>query len=199
MRLTPLRLLLPALSLLALAGCSTTESCSGNEEYLKAQERPRLQLPADVLASERIAPIVIPAAAPDPAKLDPVPRCLDYPPPYFARKGKAADSVEDAVRNWDAAWAGHQADAVMQMYSPSFEAPGESGSAAFLENRRQQVDTGRAPSATLQEVTVTAQGTDRRVVTFVQVFGDDRIRKELTLVREGQNWRIVSERTLEVL
>jgi len=55
------------------------------------------------------------------------------------------------------------------------------------------------PDLLVEEITVTQQGTDRRVVTFVQVFGDDRVRKELTLVREGQNWRIVSERTTEVL
>jgi hypothetical protein len=37
------------------------------------------------------------------------------------------------------------------------------------------------------------------VVTFVQRFGDGGLRKELTLVREAAGWRIVSERTLEVL
>jgi hypothetical protein len=48
-------------------------------------------------------------------------------------------------------------------------------------------------------VNVTTVGADKRVVTFVQRFGDDRVRKELTLAREKQGWRIVSERTLEVL
>jgi hypothetical protein len=199
MRVTPLRLFLPALSLLALSGCGTTQSCGGNQDYLKAEERPRLQLPPDVMASERIAPVVIPPPAPDAQKLDPVPRCLDYPPMYFAKKGKVADSAEEAVNAWAAAWAARKPDAVMQIYSPSFQAPGEGGSAAFLQQREDQVATGRAPSATLQDLTVTSQGTDRRVVTFIQVFGQDRIRKELTLVREGQAWRIVSERTIEVL
>jgi hypothetical protein len=199
MRVSPPWLLLSALSLLALAGCGTTQSCGGNQDYLQARERPRLQLPPDVMVSERVAPVVIPPAAPDPQKLDPVPRCLDYPPPFFASKGKVADSAEDAVRSWAAAWAERKPDAVMQMYSPSFQAPGETGSAAFLEQREEQVATGRAPAAALQELTVTSQGTDRRVVTFIQVFGDDRVRKELTLVREGQAWRIVAERTVEVL
>ena len=39
-----------------------------------------------VVASERIAPIVIPPAAADAQKLDPQPRCLDYPPPFFGSK-----------------------------------------------------------------------------------------------------------------
>jgi hypothetical protein len=86
MRLSPMRLVLPALLLAALAGCGTTQSCGGNEDYLKAQERPRLQLPPSMVASERVAPIVIPPAAPDAQKLDPQPRCLDYPPPFFASK-----------------------------------------------------------------------------------------------------------------
>jgi hypothetical protein len=72
--------------LATLAGCGTTQSCGGNQDYLKAQERPRLQLPPNLVASERVAPIVIPPAAPDPQKLDPEPRCLDYPPPFFGSK-----------------------------------------------------------------------------------------------------------------
>jgi hypothetical protein len=36
-------------------------------------------------------------------------------------------------------------------------------------------------------------------VTFVQRFGDNAVRKELTLVHEPAGWRIVAERTLEVL
>ncbi len=200
MSVPSLRLLLPVLAAVALAGCGTTQSCGGNQDYLTAQERPRLDLPPGVMTIEREAPVVIPLAASDPQKLDPQPRCRDFPPPFFARKaGKVTDSAEEAVKAWAADWAGRKPDAVIQMYAPTFQASGEGGSAAFLENRRQQVTTGRAPSANLEEITVTQQGTDRRVVTFVQVFGDDRVRKELTLVREGQNWRIVSERTTEVL
>lgn len=196
MRATPLRLLLPALSLLAVAGCGTTQPCAGDDEYMQAKERPRLQLPPDVMASERISPVVIPPPAPDPQKLDPMPRCLDFPPPYFAKKAASGDSAEAAVRAWAAAWAGHKPDVVMQMYSPTFQAPGAAGSAAFLEEREEQVATGAAPSADLQEFNVTSQGADRRIVTFVQVFGKERVRRELTLVREGQAWRIVAERTL---
>ena len=86
MRLSPIRLVLPAMLLATLAGCGTTQSCGGNQDYLTAQERPRLQLPPNLVASERVAPIVIPPADPDPQKLDPQPRCLDYPPPFFGSK-----------------------------------------------------------------------------------------------------------------
>ncbi len=93
MRLSPMRLVLPTVLLATLAGCGTTQSCGGNEDYLKAQERPRLQLPPSVVASERVAPIVIPPAAPDAQKLDPQPRCLDYPPPFFASKKPPPDKL----------------------------------------------------------------------------------------------------------
>ncbi len=197
MRLTPLRLFLPVLSLLALAGCSSMQaSCGGDTDYLKAQERPRLQLPPDVMTSENVKPIAIPPPVADPQKLDPVPRCLDYPPQFFAKKSAPADSADAAVRAWAAAWAGHKPDVVMQMYSSSFQAPGAAGSAAFLEQREEQVATGDLPSPDLQDLTVKSEGPDRRVVTFVQVFGKDRVRRELTLEREGPAWKIVSERTL---
>ena len=196
MRPIPLRLLLPALALLALTGCGTTSSCSGDDAYLKAQERPRLDLPPGVMGSERIVPIVLPPAAPNPQKLDPQPRCLDYPPQYFARKPAAPGSPEAAVRAWGAAWAERKPDLVMQTYAPSFQAPGQGGATAFLSEREEQVATGTPPSPVLQDLAVTNDGSDRRIVTFVQVFGDQKVGRELTLVRDGQTWRIVSERTL---
>jgi hypothetical protein len=196
MRPTPLRLFLPALSLLVLAGCASTGPCGGSDKYLEAQERPLLNLPPGVLGSERIAPIVIPPAAPDPDRLDPKPRCLDYPPPFFARPPSKQGSVETVVRDWGAAWAQRRPDVVMQAYAPSFEAPGKGGSAAFLTEREQQVATGPAPSPTLLDLVVTKDGSDRRIVTFIQVFGDEQVHRELTLVREAGSWRIESERTL---
>ncbi len=198
MRLTPLRLLAPAILLLPLAGCGTTRSCEGNQDYLQADSRPPLRLPPEITPTERMAPLAIPPADPNPARLDPEPRCLDQPPSYFARKAAGADPAGDAVRAWAAAWAARQPDAVIQVYSSSFT-PAEGGSAEFMEQRRQQVETGRAPDAGLEDLTVATTGSDRRVVTFVQRFGDGALRKELILVREGSTWRIVSERTLEVL
>lgn len=197
MRPTLLRLLLSAISLFVVAGCSTTgsSSCGGDDEYLKARERPRLDLPPGVIGSERIRPVIIPPAAPDPQTLDPQPRCLDYPPQYFAPKPGAQTSAEAAVRAWGAAWAARRPDVVMQAYAPSFQSPGAGGSAAFLAEREEQVATGAAPSAQLEDLKVTDDG-DRRVVTFTQSFGSEKVRRELTLIRDGQSWRIVAERTL---
>lgn len=246
MRPNPLRLLVLALPLLALAGCGTTRSCGSDTDYLQAVERPPIKLPADFTPSERIQPLAIPPVDPNPAKLDPEPQCLDEPPKFFARKAPPpaptaltapaatapsvapaaaaataasvapaaaasvapaaaaaavapTDGADEVVRAWAAAWAAGQPDAVVEMYSENFQAAGEGGSAAFLEQRRQQVATGRSPAATLEDVTVAADGPDRRVVTFLQRFGEGAVRKEMTLAREGGTWRIVAERTLAVL
>lgn len=199
---TPLRLLLVALCIPAVAACSggaPNRPCDGETEYLNAVERPRLQLPPDITPTERMQPLVIPPVDPNPTVLDPPPRCLDQPPRFFARKGAVADPAEEVVRAWNSAWAARQPDAVIKIYSSAFQAPGEAGSAEFLDQREQQVAAGPTPDPKLQDVTVTAAGPDRRVVTFVQRFGDGGLRKELTLVREPAGWRIVSERTIEVL
>jgi len=199
MRLTLPRLLALALPLAALAGCGTTSSrsCGGDTDYLQAVERPPIQLPPEVTPTERIQPMQIPAVDPNPQKLDPQPRCLDEPPKFFARKAAVADPAEEAVRVW--AWASRKTDTVLQMYSARFRAAGEGGAAAFLEQRRQQIETGRPPEPKLEDVAVTAPAPDRRVVTFVQRFGEGAVRKELTLALEGQLWRIVAERTLGML
>jgi hypothetical protein len=189
----------------ALAGCGGTPTCKpGNQDYLQARERPRLQMPPGVAGSERIGgtALVIPQASPTPDKLDPEPRCLDEPPAYFRRVGgggAVAGSPEEAVNVWATAWAGRKADQVAAFYSPAFQTGEGGGAAAFIEQRRQQVASGKVPDPRLEEVTTTTQGSDRAVVTFVQRFGDNAVRKELTLQREPQGWRIVAERTLEVL
>lgn len=212
MRLTPPRLLALVLPLAALAGCSSmsSSSCGGDTDYLQAVERAPIKLPPEVTPTERIQPMQIPAIDPNPQVLDPAPKCLDQPPRFAARKPTpastvpptaptAADPAEEAVRLWAWAWASRKTDTVLQMYSPNFEATGEGGATAFLEQRRQQVETGRSPESRLEDVVVTAPGPDRRVVTFVQRFGEGGVRKEMTLALEGQLWRIVAERTLGML
>ena len=188
---------------LALAGCGTTNPCkTGNQDYLQARERPRLQLPEGVTGSERLGGtvLVIPAVSPTPDTLDPAPRCLDEPPGFFRRTGGAvAGSPEEAVNVWATAWAGRKADQVAAFYSPAFQSSESGGAAAFVEQRRQQVTGGKAPDPRLDEIQTAMQGKDRAVVTFVQRFGDNAVRKELTLQRDPQGWRIVAERTLEVL
>lgn len=203
MRPIPLRLLVLLVPpMTVMAGCSgflpeRQVDCGGNTDYLQAVERPPLNLPPEIVPSERLQPLAIPAIDPAPATLDPVPRCLDQPPKFFARKaGASADTVEDAVKLWAWAWASRKPDVVLQMYSPNFQAPGVTGSAAYLDALEEQVAAGPAAEPRVENLSVTASGAERRVVTFTQRVGDQEVRREQTLVREGGIWRIVAERTL---
>ena len=72
------------------------------------------------------------------------------------------------------------------------------GSAAWLEQRREQVATGPVPDSMVSNLKVEPDGADRRVVTFVQKFGVNALRKELVLVRESGSWRIASEKVADV-
>jgi hypothetical protein len=139
----------------------------------------------------------IPPVDPEPNKLDPVPACLDQPPPYSVRKAATVEvSALDAVRAWAAAWSTRQVDTVMQAYSASFQAPGVGGADTYLSLVRQQVERGTSPEAQLEDLTSNTISADRRLVTFTQRFGDEAVRKELTMAREGNAWLIVAERTL---
>ena len=76
-------------------------------------------MPEGVTGSERLSGgMNIPPVAPDPAKLDPAPKCLDQPPAYFAPKAVVAGSVEEAVNVWGSAWANRKPDQVASFYSP---------------------------------------------------------------------------------
>jgi hypothetical protein len=143
----------------------------------------------------------IPPIAPDPAKLDPQPGCLDQPPPYAAPKKSslAAGSAEEAVQVWASAWAAGKADQVAAFYSPQFETTAKGGSTAYIADLKERVEDGATPDARLEEVKSTDAVGGRKVVTFVQRFGKTAYEKELTLVQDAQGWRIVAERTLKKL
>jgi hypothetical protein len=194
-------LVLPGLSFAVLAGCASNNPCGGNQDYLAARDRPQLQLPEGVTGSERLggSAMVIPPAAPDPQKLDPAPKCLDQPPPFFGKQAVMAGSAEEAVYIWAAAWANQKPDQVAAFYSPEFQASDGGGAGAFIDERKQDVARGQAPDARLDELKGADAAGGKRVVTFVQRFGKDAYLKELTLVKDAQGWRIVAERTLQKL
>ncbi len=196
-------LVLTGLGLAVLTGCASSNPCGGNQDYLAARDRPQLQMPEGVTGSERLAgsSMVIPAAAPNPQTLDPAPKCLDQPPPFFGKQAVMAGSAEEAVYIWAAAWASQKPDQVAAFYSPEFQAgDGDSGGAsAFIDERKQDVARGQAPDARLDELKGADAAGGKRVITFVQRFGRDAYLKELTLAKDSQGWRIVAERTLKKL
>jgi hypothetical protein len=168
-----------------------------NEPYLTSRNNPLLKVPDGMSQPNRAEALSIPETKP--ASRSGRTACLDEPPSYFRSAGTTARSPEEVVASWAQAWANREADAVVALYSSTFTAPTDSaGSSAWLEQRREQVATGPVPDSMVEGLRVEPDGADRRVVTFVQKFGANSLRKELILVREGGSWRIVAEKVAEV-
>lgn len=184
--------------MLTACGGGSEQVCpERNEPYLTSRNNPLLKVPDGMTQPNRSEALAIPDVKPAPRSGRT--SCLDEPPSYFRSAGTTARSPEEVVASWAQAWANREADAVIALYSSSFTAPTDSaGSAAWLEQRREQVATGPVPDSMVEGLRVEPEGADRRIVTFVQKFGANSLRKELILVREGGSWRIVAEKVAEV-
>jgi len=187
-----------AFALLSACGGHLEAVCSEKDEpYMVARDNGSLKVPEGMAQPNRSESLEIPAAKADP-KTNKV-HCLDEPPSYFRSTGTVARSPEEVVASWAQAWAGREADAVLELYSKNFVAPTDSpGTAAWLEQRREQVATGTAPEPRIEKLRIEPDGEDRRRATFIQHFGRNSLRKELVLVRESGSWRIVEEKVSEL-
>ncbi|WP_129781159.1 Cif family virulence factor [Peristeroidobacter soli] len=188
-------LLLPLLT--ACGGGEKATVCVEKEQpYMASRNNPQLKVPDGMTQPNRAEALAIPEPT---AGRHSGTGCLDEPPSYFRSSGTTARTPEEVVASWAQAWANREADAVVALYSGSFTAPTDSaGSSAWLEQRREQVATGPVPDPVVEGLRVEPDGADKRVVRFVQKFGTNSLRKELTLVREGASWRIVSEKVADV-
>lgn len=188
-------LLLP---LLAACGGGDPVVCAEKDQpYLASRNNQLIKVPDGMTQPNRAEALTIPEQTA--GRRSGSTACLDEPPSYFRSTGTTARSPEEVVASWAQAWANREADAVIALYSGSFTAPTESaGSAAWLEQRREQVATGPVPDSVVEGLRVEPEGADRRIVRFVQKFGTNSLRKELILAREGGSWRIVAEQVAEV-
>jgi hypothetical protein len=200
----PLRALLPALASLALAGCGLSQVCSDvDQPYRQARDLPPLKAPAGMNAPNRAGGLDIPPPpAPDaPAaavRTRAAGQCLDAAPSYFGTALSPLSSPEEVVAMWAQAWSERNTERMMSAYSQRFEAPADTASAAWLEQRREQAATGPVPEAGVQGLRVTTPEAERRVITFAQRFETNTIRRELTLIRENGFWRIIAERVIDL-
>jgi hypothetical protein len=187
------------LGLLLTACGGRDKTCiDSREPYLAAVNNPPLRIPEGLSAPDRSAALEVPAPPATPA-----PRtgsgCLAEPPSYFRSSGMVARSPEEVVASWAQAWANREAEGVMSLYSTTFTAPTDAtGSAAWLEQRREQVAVGPVPDSRVEGLRVEPDGADRRIARFTQRFGTNTVQKELVLVREAGSWRIAQEKVVEV-
>jgi hypothetical protein len=188
---------LALLPLLAACGGSERSCVDPDEPYLSAKDNPPLRTPEGMSQPNRSDALSIPDVKPS-AQTDRR-SCLDEPPSYFRSTGTVARSPEEVVASWAQAWANREADAVIELYSTKFVAPTDTASsAAWLEQRREQVATGPVPDSMVEDLEIKQEGADRRLASFVQKFGANSLQKELVLVRESGSWRILEERVREV-
>lgn len=191
-------LLTVSLPLIAACGGSEPVCTDPDEPYLSARNNAPLRIPEGMTQPDRSEALAVPEAQAQ-TRSSGRSACLDEPPSYFRSSGTVARAPEEVIASWAQAWANREADAVVALYSTKFTTPTDSaGSAAWLEQRREQVATGPPPDPMVAELSVVQDGADRRVATFVHRFGANSLRKELTLVRESGSWRIVSETVSEV-
>ena len=185
-------------SVAVLSACGRERTCvDPDAPYRQAKDHPALQVPDGLTNPNRSEALAIPEAK----SADATERsgCLDEPPSYFRSSGTVARSPDEVVASWAQAWASREADAVLALYSAQFQAPTDAGtSAAWLEQRREQVATGPVPDPMVEDLEIEPAGSDRRVARFVQNFGANSLRKELILVREAGSWRIVEEKVSSV-
>lgn len=184
------------LVLLAACGGGPRNCDDTDEPYLAARTQQLLRIPEGLSNPDASAALVIPDVK---STDNSGSGCLAEPPSYFRSSGAVARSPEEVIASWVQAWAHREADAVVALYSSSFVPPTDAaGGTPWLEQRREQVATGPVPDSTIENLKIEADGADRRVATFVQKFGANSLRKELTLVREASSWRIVAEKVLDV-
>jgi hypothetical protein len=191
--------LLPLLMFVFLAACGGDDAtCVDDDEpYLSAQSNPPLKVPEGLSQPDRSAALEVPPAKAGATRAND--KCLAAAPSYFRSSGTVARSPEEVVASWAQAWANREADGVIALYSTTFVAPTDSaGSAAWLEQRREQVTVGPIPDSRVEGLKVEAEGGDRRIATFTQRFGTNTLQKELILVRESGSWRIAQEKVVEV-
>ena len=184
-----------------LHGCGSNPTCiDPSEPYRQARNYDTLRVPEGLTKPDNSAALAIPPKVDSANKPQRTGTgCLEDPPSYFRSAGTVARSPEEVVASWAQAWANREADAVIALYSTSFKAPTDSsGSAAWLEQRKEQVATGPVPDSMIEGLKVDQERGERRVATFTQHFGTNTLRKELTLVRESGSWRIVEEKVVAV-
>ena len=147
------------------------------------------------------------AAKPEPAK--PAPASVEKPKPApekpaavekpAAPAGDASAEVLKAVNGWAQAWSKKDADGYLSYYAKEFKTPGGEARDAWEKTRRARVTAPKSIAVAVESPKVTMSGADRATVTFRQNYRSDVLksntRKTLVMVRSGDHWQIVEEKS----
>jgi len=140
------------------------------------------------------------AAKPEPAKPEPaVEKPKPAPEKPAAPAADASAEILKAVNGWAQAWSKKDADGYLSYYAKEFKTPGGEARDAWEKTRRARITAPKSISVGVEAAKVTMNGSDRATVTFRQNYRSDVLksnnRKTLVMVRAGERWQIVEEKS----
>ncbi len=114
-----------------------------------------------------------------------------------------SEEVIAMLNRWAADWMGQRVDAYLGAYAKTFQ-PGRGFSLEqWQQQRRKRLASPESIEVHLADFEVQFRAEDRASVTAVQFYRSDRytdtVRKRFQLLREADGWKIVTEKTIEVL
>ncbi len=173
----------------------------------KANTAPRTSLAAATAAPSTAATAPAKTTAPTASAVPPTAAASVSAKPEAAPPATRPEAVTSndpapvlaAVNAWAQHWSKRDANAYLAAYSKNFKPDDGSSRAAWAERRRERVTTPRSIKVKVLAPQVSFDGPNQATVVFRQTYESDTLktntRKTLKLVREGERWLIVSERT----
>jgi Flp pilus assembly protein TadD len=111
----------------------------------------------------------------------------------------ASTEIVETLNGWAAAWSKKDADAYLAYYAQDFKTPGGEARESWEKTRRARISAPKSISVSLASPKVTMDGAERASVTFQQNYKSDVLksnsRKTLTLIRAGDGWKILEEKS----
>lgn len=119
--------------------------------------------------------------------------------PASAKKAQAEVQVRDLLERWRQAWSRRDAQTYLDLYSDKFIPANGMTRKAWAKSRRNNFQSRTSISVQIHAVKVSPINDQRVSVSLIQDYVSDRYTemgqpKTLMLAREGNDWRIVSER-----
>lgn len=102
------------------------------------------------------------------------------------------------MRAWASAWASKDMSGYLAAYGKEFDPPGKVSRAAWEQDRRARIIGKSKISVQISDLDVKVNG-NKAIARFKQAYSADSLnvtsRKTLDLIKSGDRWTIVSERT----
>jgi len=113
------------------------------------------------------------------------------------------EAVVAMIKGWAADWAGQNVDGYLNAYAEDFRPGRGLNHSQWKAQRRQRLRRPDFIQVKLQDIKVRLEGGERAIVDLVQRYRSDHYsdltRKRFRLLRKPDGWKIVSEKTIEVL